>query len=262
MSVGVPHDIKKLTTSFEYNNFDKLEKILKKNPKKYAAVIMEPVYNIEPKKNFLKKVRSITKKYGCLLIFDEIVTGFRINLRGAQHHYKITPDISCFGKAMANGMPISAIVGKRKFMKHFDKIFFSTTFGGETLSLVSALETIKILKNKNVINEIKKFSKKFVKDIKKIIFKYELSEILKIEGVWWRPAFGVLREEDRNYLTLLRKNLIKNKILIGNSFNFCFSHTEKKIYKNIINKVEKALKDTKENKKFNKKERVNFVVRS
>ncbi len=262
MSIGVPNNIKKLTTSFKYNDFDKLEKILKKNPKKYAAVIMEPVYNIEPKKNFLKKVRTITKKYGCLLIFDEIVTGFRIDLRGAQHYYKITPDISCFGKAMANGMPISAIVGKRKFMKLFDKIFFSTTFGGETLSIVSALETIKMLKNKNVITKIKKFSKKFVKDIEQTISKYELDKILKVEGVWWRPAFGVFKEENRNYLTLLRKNLIKNKILIGNSFNFCFSHTDKKIYKNIMTKVEKALKETKENIKFNKKEKVSYSVRS
>ncbi len=148
MSIGVPKKIKKLTTSFKYNDIQYLEKILKKNPKKYAAVIMEPVYDKEPKNNFLKKVRTLTKKYGCLLIFDEIVTGFRVHLKGAQYFYGVTPDVSCFGKAMANGMPISAIVGKRKIMKNFDKIFFSTTFGGETLSIVAALETIKYLEKK------------------------------------------------------------------------------------------------------------------
>ena len=71
-----------------------------------------------------------------------------MSIKGAQHYYKVTPDISCFGKAMANGMPISAVVGKKKFMKLFDKIFFSTTFGGETLSIVAALKTIQILKKK------------------------------------------------------------------------------------------------------------------
>ena len=146
MSLGVPKQIKKLTNSFKYNDFETLEKILKKEPNKFAAVIMEPVYNIEPNKNFLQKVRRITKKYGCLLIFDEIVTGFRVHIKGAQYYYGVTPDVSCFGKAMANGMPISAIVGKKKVMKNFDKIFFSTTFGGETLSIAAALETIKFLK--------------------------------------------------------------------------------------------------------------------
>ena len=163
-----------------------------------------------------------------MLIFDEIVTGFRVSLRGAQHYYKVTPDISCFGKAMANGMPISAIVGKRKVMKNFDKIFFSTTFGGETLSIVAALKTIEILKKKNVIDKIRHFSNKFKNNIEKILKKNKLDHIFKIEGVWWRPAFGVKEGVNKTYLTVLRKNLIKNRILIGNSFNFCLSHTKKK----------------------------------
>ena len=262
MSIGVPDNIKKLTQSFKYNDFKSLEKLLKENPKKYAAVIMEPVYNIEPKNNFLKKVRKITKKYGCLLIFDEIVTGFRVSLRGAQHYYKVTPDISCFGKAMANGMPISAIVGKRKIMKYFDKIFFSTTFGGETLSIVAALRTIQILKKKKVIDQIKKFSNKFMKDIKFVLKKNDLDHIFQIEGVWWRPAFGVRKGINKNYLTILRKNLIKNKILIGNSFNFCFSHTNKKVYNEILKKLKKAIVETKNTELPKQKLRKNYTVRS
>ena len=262
MSIGVPNSVKKLSTSFKYNDFKTLENILKKNPKKYAAVIMEPVYNIEPKKNFLKKVRSITRKYGCLLIFDEIVTGFRVNIKGAQHYYQVTPDISCFGKAMANGMPISAVVGKRKFMKLFDKIFFSTTFGGETLSIVAALKTIEILKKENVINKIKKFSSKFIKNLKEIIFLNNLQDIYNIEGVWWRPAFGVKKGVSKNKLNLLRKNLIKNGLLIGNSFNFCLSHTDEKIYREILKKIKKAILETKNEIKSNKKFKSYNSVRS
>ena len=146
---------------------------------------------------------------------------------------------------MANGMPISAIVGKRKIMKNFDKIFFSTTFGGETLSIVAALETIKYLEKKNVIYKIKKFSKQLVKDINKLIYKNKLNNVFTLEGVWWRPSFGIKSGINKKYLIALRRNLIINKLLIGNSFNFCYAHTQKKIYKNILNKIDKALKKTK-----------------
>mgnify|MGYP001182680026 CR=1 FL=1 len=262
MSIGVPKKIKKLTTSFKYNDIQYLEKILKKNPKKYAAVIMEPVYDKEPKNNFLKKVRTLTKKYGCLLIFDEIVTGFRVHLKGAQYFYGVTPDVSCFGKAMANGMPISAIVGKRKIMKNFDKIFFSTTFGGETLSIVAALETIKYLEKKNVIYKIKKFSKQLVKDINKLIYKNKLNNVFTLEGVWWRPSFGIKSGINKKYLIALRRNLIINKLLIGNSFNFCYAHTKKNLYENILFKINKALKDTKSSNSFNNLKIEKNTVRS
>jgi glutamate-1-semialdehyde 2,1-aminomutase len=248
MSIGVPNKIKTLTKSFKYNDINSLEKILKKEPNNFAAVIMEPVYNIEPKDKFLEKVKKITKKYGCLLVFDEIVTGFRVHLKGAQHYYGVTPDISCFGKAMANGMPISAIVGKKKIMKNFDKIFFSTTFGGETLSLAAALATIKYLQKEDVINKIKKFSNKLIRDIKKIIYNLNLNKTFVIEGVWWRPAFGVCKGVDKLYLEVLRKNLIKNKLLIGNSFNFCYAHTNINTYKEIITRIETSLKQTSKTK--------------
>ncbi len=262
MSIGVPKKVKSLTKSFKYNDIKSLEKILKKEPNSFAAVIMEPVYNEEPNKNFLKKVKKLTRKYGCLLVFDEIVTGFRVHIKGAQHYYGVTPDISCFGKAMANGMPISAIVGKKKIMKYFDKIFFSTTFGGETLSLVAALETIKYLKKKKVINKIKQLSKNFHRDINKVIIELRLNKIFKIEGVWWRPAFGVCEGADKQYLQILRKNLIKNKLLIGNNFNFCYEHTNIKVYREILKKTKMALIKTKEEKILKKNHTTNISVRS
>ena len=91
------------------------------------------------------------------MIFDEICTGFRVSLGGAQKIYNIEPDLTTLGKGMANGMPLSALVGKRKIMKSLEKVFFSGTFGGETLSLISCLETIKFLKNKKAIDKNIKF---------------------------------------------------------------------------------------------------------
>ena len=154
------------------------------------------------------------------------------------------------------------LLEKKKIMKEFDNIFFSTTFGGETLSMAAALETIKFLKKKRVIDKIKEFSKKLNIDINKIILKNNLHKIFKFEGVWWRPSFGVIDGINKNYLQVLRKNLVKNRILIGNSFNFCYSHLDKKIYSTLLKCIEKALKDTIKYKKPKKFKIIKSGVRS
>ena len=135
-----PRDIK----SFEYNNIESLKNIFKNN--KLAAVILEPLSYEIPKNKFLEKVKNLCKKNNTILIFDEICTGFRVSLGGAQKLYSVTPDLATFGKGMANGFPISALVGKAKYMKHVEKIFYSGTFGGEILSIKACIETIKFFK--------------------------------------------------------------------------------------------------------------------
>ena len=112
MNSGIPNEVKKFTKKFQFNDIESLSKILSKN--KCAAVIMEPLSYQLPKKKFLLQVRALCNKYNTLLIFDEVCTGFRVSLGGAQKRYKVVPDISTFGKAMANGFPLAAIIGKRK----------------------------------------------------------------------------------------------------------------------------------------------------
>ncbi len=141
---GVPKVLKELVKTFKYNDLQSLSDALCKY--KPAAVIMEPVSLEEPEPDFLKGVRELCDDHGVVLIFDEMITGFRWALGGAQEYYGVTPDIATFGKALANGMPISVIAGKKKFMKEFDNIFFSMTFGGEACSLAAAVETIKEMK--------------------------------------------------------------------------------------------------------------------
>src|SRR3989344_9502750 len=116
-SLGVPKSTRELTHKFEYNNLASLEKIFADHPGTVAAVIMEPEGAVAPEKNFLNDVRELAHKNGALLIFDEIITGFRWSLGGAQKYYGVTPDLSSFGKSMANGMPISALVGTKKYME-------------------------------------------------------------------------------------------------------------------------------------------------
>src|SRR2546428_5071730 len=112
---------------------------------------MEPVGVVPPRDGFLQQVRELTKSEGALLVFDEIVTGFRFGLGGAQEYFGVTPDLACFGKGMANGLPISAIVGRADVMKLFEEVFFSFTFGGEALSLAASVATIREMRENNVV---------------------------------------------------------------------------------------------------------------
>ncbi|MDC4226424.1 MAG: aminotransferase class III-fold pyridoxal phosphate-dependent enzyme [Candidatus Manganitrophus sp.] len=148
-SLGIPEEVKKKTVTFQYNRIESLQAVFDRHPNQIACVILEPVSLEAPQKNFLAKVKKMAHEQGAILVFDEVVTGFRFDIGGAQAYFDVTPDLACFGKAMANGMPVSAIVGKRDIMKLFDEIFFSFTFGGETLSIAAAIATIQyILENK------------------------------------------------------------------------------------------------------------------
>ena len=150
-NLGVPETVRTLTRPFEYNNLDSLRKIFRENPGRVACVILEPVGVLSPEKGFLEEVQELARREGALLIFDEMLTGFRLAVGGAQQYFGVTPDLACFGKAMANGLPLSALVGRRQLMEQMERVFFSFTFGGETLSLAAALATVKELRAQPVI---------------------------------------------------------------------------------------------------------------
>ncbi|MBM3132192.1 MAG: aminotransferase class III-fold pyridoxal phosphate-dependent enzyme [Chloroflexi bacterium] len=151
---GIPVGLKDLVMSFQYNDIGSLEELFRKNPDQIAAVIMEAAVLEPPKDGYLGKVKELTHRNGAILIFDEIVTGFRMSLGGAQEYFGVTPDMATFGKGMANGMPLSAVVGCKALMKEFEEVFFSTTFGGETLSLAAAIATIEVFRNKRAVDHI------------------------------------------------------------------------------------------------------------
>jgi glutamate-1-semialdehyde 2,1-aminomutase/spore coat polysaccharide biosynthesis protein SpsF len=117
-------------------------------------VILEPVNFVEPDPAFLEELKDLCQRNGALLVFDEIITGFRLHLGGAQALFRVTPDLACFGKAMANGFPLSAIVGRAEVMRLFEQVFFSFTFGGEAISLAAGLATIRALQSRNGIDSL------------------------------------------------------------------------------------------------------------
>ncbi len=121
---GVPHLVSSLTHKFEYNNINSLENILREHEGKVAAVIMEPMNVTYPEPGFLEKVKKMTHNAGALLVFDETITGFRYARGGAQDLFGVVPDLSTFGKGLANGFPLSAVGGRREIMMEMEEIFF------------------------------------------------------------------------------------------------------------------------------------------
>ncbi len=225
---GVPETVEKLTVSFDYNNTSSLELIFSEHPGQVAAVIMEPVGVIEPEEGFLQHVREITNKNGALLIFDEVITGFRLALGGAQDYYGVTPDLACFGKAMANGYPLSAIVGRRDVMEWFDEVFFSFTFGGETLSLAAAKATISEMKGKSVISHLWEQGRKLKDGYNVLAKEFGVNDFTECIGL--SPRTVIAFKDDAGEESLILKSLfqqecLKRGILFSGGQNICFSHS-------------------------------------
>jgi len=243
-NLGVPEEVQKLSSKFQFNDLESLECLLKESPKGYAAVILEPAGVCEPDAGFLEGVRRLTEEYGVILVFDEIITGFRVDMGGAQKKYNVTPDLSTFGKAMANGMPLSAIVGKKKIMQMMSDIFFSGTFGGETLSIAASLATLNKLENIEAPTTFIQVGNRIEIEINKIINELKLSDVFSMEGVDWWPRLVIKDHEYANQLeitTLLRQELIAHGVLFGGGYNISVSHNSDKVIKETVGAMRNAL---------------------
>ncbi len=245
---GVPYAVRKLVRPFEYNNIKSLEDIFRKNKNKVAGVILEPVQLELPQDNFLKKVQEITHRNGALLIFDEVVTGFRISLSGAQGYFGVIPDLAAFGKGMANGFAISALVGRAKIMRLIERgAFISTTFGGETISLVAALATINILQKSNGPRHFWKIGKYFTDSANALIREKNLEGIARVSGV--APHCGIIFNNFGNFKNLDLASVFQQKIIqegflsVGIN-NFCLAHTKDDIDK-FMQAASQAFEDVK-----------------
>jgi len=230
---GIPEEVKSLTLSFEYNNIQSLERLFEEYKNQIACVIIEPVGVEEPREDFLQKVRELTQKHGALLIFDEVVSGFRFSLGGAQEYFGVVPDLACFGKAMGNGMPISAIVGRSEIMELFEEVFFSFTFGGETASIVSAIATIQYLRDKKVIPYLWEQGKRLKQSIQKLIEDKEMEDIAFVKGYDVRFLLDFVGENSLKLKTLFQQECAKRGILFTGSHNMALPHDDKIVEKTL-----------------------------
>jgi len=245
--LGVPQSVKELTHKFEYNNIQSLEKIFQEQ--ELACVIMEPM-NIEyPKNGFLKGVKELAHKNNALFILDETVTGFRYSLGGAQELFDVMPDLATFGKGMTNGYPLSAVVGSSEVMQKVEDIFFSGTFGGETLSLAAASSIIDKYKKKQVIEHFSEVGTYLLEQLNQLIDNKGLSAIFWTSG---HPSWSFLHiKEQEKYntfeiKTFFLQEMFKRGILTLGSHNISFSHT-KEIVDQLLDVYAEVLPMVKEN---------------
>jgi glutamate-1-semialdehyde aminotransferase len=180
---GIPKVLQDYVFTGKYNEIDSYKKIFEEHDD-IACVITEAIEFEEPKDNFLGKLKDLAHANGSLFIFDEIVTGFRFSIGGAQQYFGVTPDLATFGKGMSNGMPISAVVGKAEiFDKVHKDVFISTTFGGECLSLAAAVANINELQEKHVPDYLWKIGSILKDDFNRLINEQGLSEYIHCVGL-------------------------------------------------------------------------------
>jgi len=229
-NIGIPGSVIELTKKFKHNDIMSLEKIFNENKDNVACVIMEVMGADMPEEGFLEKVKDITHKNNAVLIFDEVYTGFRWALGGAQEYFNVIPDLATIGKGMANGMPVSAIVGKAEIMKKLEDVFFSFTFAGEILSLAAAKATINEMIEKDVIDYNKKIGIKLTNGFESIIKKYKVDDNIRIGGPDFRSLF-LFKDKMKGDLhkSLLQQEMIKRGILFTGYSNVCFKHSDKEV---------------------------------
>jgi glutamate-1-semialdehyde 2,1-aminomutase len=201
---------------------------------KVAAVIIEPMNVAYPNNGYLEAVKELAQSRGALLIFDETITGFRFSTGGAQELFGVTPDLSTFGKGMANGYPISAVVGRKDVMMEMEEIFFSGTFGGELLSLAAAKHVIERHKNENLASELEIIGGHLEGLTNRAIHEAGISYLLSLSGhpTWtflnWQstPEFSV--EEIKTYFMQL---IFQRGLLVLGTHNVTLAHKEKVVKK-------------------------------
>ena len=248
LNAGIPEPVKDLTFTFSYND---IETLLRSIDDDVAAVILEPVVFEAPKEKFLHKFAETCRKRGIVLIFDEMWTGFRMALGGAQEYFGIRADLATFSKAIANGMPLSVLTGRRELMQVLEnEVFFFTTFGGEALSLAAAKATIQEMKKKYVITHISATGE---------ILKEGYNEIAMELGLGFTRAIGynfrtmvTFDDNAGNPLELksfVQQELIKRGILWSGMHNISYSHSIQDIeytlsaYKEVLRLLKEALAD-------------------
>ena len=232
LNSGIPDFNKKLAHSFSYNNLDSLEKVFKEYPDQVAIVIMEPLTVLKPKNNFLHEVQKMAKHYGAILMFDEIITGFRFSLGGAQDLLGVTPDLSSFAKGISNGIPLSALVGKKEYMEALDKTFFSFTYGGDCIGLSAAEACIPKLQRENVPDHLWNVGKVLKDGFNQLAATHNLEEFMQCIGYPCRSIISFNGRGKYNELELksiLQQELVRRGILWTGYHALSWTHTSKEI---------------------------------
>jgi len=227
--LGVPRSLVNTALPFAYNDIRTCLKLVKKHKNKIAAVVMEPIRNYYPQKGFLEEIREVTKKAKIVLIFDEVTSGWRLTLGGAHLKFKIYPDICVFAKAISNGYPMAAIIGRKKVMQAAQDSFISSTYWTERIGPVAAIATIKKLKEKNVSSHLIGIGRTIQEGWKKAAKRYKLK--LKISGIYPLSHFAFEYKNPLILKTLFTQTMLEKGFLATDAFYVSYAHKKGHIIK-------------------------------
>lgn len=243
---GVPKVISDLTLVLPFNDLAMAEDFFEQHGDDISCIILEPVGMDFPVAGFLEGLRRLCDKYGALLIYDEVVTGFRISKNGSGQLFKVPPDLSCFGKGIANGFPLSAIVGKHEFMKELSEVFFSGTFGGETLSLAAAREVLSMIRDGEVTDQLSNKGEEVFNRVSELLEQYQI-DFFEFSGhnAWKFIKWNLDPEIMDKTKTLFLQEMFQEGVLILNTHNVMTSMSHSHIQR-IVNAYDRVLPVLKE----------------
>ena len=240
---GVPEEFASLTRSFKYNDIESVAKLFEQHPGQIACVILEPMEFDFPQDNFLHKVKALCEQHGAVFILDEMITGFKLGYPGAHSLLGVEPDLSTWGKGVANGFSTCMLAGKRDIMRlggidhDKERVFLiSTTHGAETHALRAAVASIKYTRDHNTIASDVEKGEQVQKRINELIAKHGLQDYLGLKGhpcwllMWFKDQSGQMSD---GLKTLMYQEVIKHGILFRGTFNFSISHSQEDIDKTI-----------------------------
>lgn len=236
---GIPQDVIDKTKKFGYNDIASLEALITAYPDQFACVVLEPAATDVPENDFLQKVQELCNRNGIVFVLDEMITGFRWHLKGAQHVYNVTPDLTTFGKAMANGFAVACVAGKREIMElgsiEFEgreRVFLlSTTHGAEMGGLGAFVATVGFMQKHNVVGHLWSYGKALKEMLQRQADASGIAHSLRIGGPDCSPYFLTLDDSGVNSMelrTLFSQEMIKNGVLMP-WLALCYRHGEKEL---------------------------------
>jgi len=246
---GVPRVLKNSAIPFNYNDIKGFLNLVDKYKNKIGTVVMEPLRNYYPEKGFLETIREMTEKLKIVLIFDEITSGWRLNLGGAHLKLGVNPDIAVFGKGISNGYPMAAIIGKSEVMEVAQETFISSTYWTERIGPVAALATIRKLKERDVPSHLINIGKKIQNGWRESAEKNRLK--ISVSGIYPLGHFSFKYKNPLALKTLFTQLMLERGFLATDSFYASYAHREKNVekYLEVVDEVfEFIARAIKENK--------------
>jgi glutamate-1-semialdehyde aminotransferase len=229
--LGVPKAVRDLTLTFRFNDLDHLRSVLEQHPGEVAAIVLEPSGAEVPEPGYLQALVDLAHEHGALVVFDEIIVGFRVAPGGARQRYGVQPDLSCYGKALGNGMPIAAVAGPWRLMRVFEEIFFSGTHGGEALSLAAARAVLDTIADGTVLADIEAKGTIHRSELQAAVRAAAVADRVTVTGEPQRAVIGFAGPDPLITKSFVQQSMHDAGFLFNGSQFICARHTTEELHR-------------------------------